>query len=235
MTRVHVVVEGPTEESFVKNVLAEVLWPRQVYLIPIILGPPGHKGGNPNYARLRKDVLLQLKQDRTAYCSTMLDFCGLGQGFPGSPLPENLPNLDKVIRIEQAVKADIIAQVPDLRPDIRFVPYLQLHEYEGLLFSDPVAFARGIYQLNLAASFQQIRSEFPTPEDINDNPNTHPSKRVLELHPSYRKPLYGALPALEVGVNAMRQECPHFRDLGRAARGVGNELVCKASWEDAGA
>jgi len=87
MTRVHVVVEGLTEESFIKDVLSQALWPRQVYLMPIIVGPPGHKGGNPNYPRVKKDIVTLLKQDSTTYCSTMLDFYGLGEGFPGLPLP----------------------------------------------------------------------------------------------------------------------------------------------------
>lgn len=212
MRRVYVVVEGQTEESFVKDVLAPVLWPRQVYLTPIILGVPGHRGGRTNYARVKKDVLVQLKQDRTAYCSTMLDLYGLGRGFPGTPLPPNLSNLNKVIHIEQAVKGDIIAQAPDLRPDVRFLPYLRLHEYEGLLFSDPVAFANGIYQSNLARQLQSIRQGFPTPEDINDGPNTAPSKRVLQVCPSYRKPLDGTRAAKAVGIDTMRRECGHFRE-----------------------
>jgi hypothetical protein len=212
MTRVHVVVEGPTEESFIKNVLAPVLWPRQVYAIPIILGPPGHKGGNTNYARVKKDVIVLLKQDATAYCTTMLDLYGLGQGFPGTPLPPNLPNLDKVTHIEQAVKADVVTQLPDRRSDVRFLPYLQLHEYEGLLFSDPGAFASGIGQPHLAQRFQKIRNSFPSPEDINDDPNTAPSKQVLGVHPAYRKIVDGTLAARAVGIQKMRQECPHFRE-----------------------
>ena len=119
MTRVCVIVEGPTEESFVNNVLAPVLWPRQVYVTPIIIGPAGHKGGNPKYTRVKEDVLKQLKQDRSGYCSTMLDFYGLGNDFPGMPLPTNLQSVDKVLRIERAVKADIVAEFPDLQP--RFV------------------------------------------------------------------------------------------------------------------
>ncbi len=211
MTRVHVVVEGPTEESFVNDALAPALWARQVYLYPIVLGVRGHKGGNPNYARVQKDVLRQLKEDRSAYCSTMLDFYGLGRGFPGMPLPANLSNLDKVVRIEQALMADIVGRIPDLRPDIRFVPYLQLHEYEGLLFSDPEAFANGIYKPNLAEHFRTIRNEFPTPEDIDDDPSTAPSKRVLKLHLSYSKRLDGPQAAQAVGIETMRRECPHFR------------------------
>jgi hypothetical protein len=149
----------------------------------------------------------------------MLDFYGLGRGFPGMPLPANLANIEKVNRIEQAVKADIVAQLPEIRADVRFLPYLQLHEYEGLLFSDPVAFARGIYAPNLAVSFQHVRNEFPTPEDINDGPDTAPSKRVIRLSPGYRKPLHGTLAALEVGVDRMRQECPHFREWAGGASG----------------
>ena len=212
MRRVHVVVEGPTEESFISSVLAPVLWPHQVYLTPTILGVPGHKGGRPNYARAKKDVVIQLKQDQTRYCSTMFDFYGLGDGFPGMPLSPNLPGLDKVRRIEEAVKADIIAEAPDLRADVRFLPYLQLNEYEGLLFSDTQAFASGIRQPHLVEPFEEIRTEFATPEDINDDPNTAPSKRVLGAYPSYRKVVDGTLAAHAVGIEKMRRECPHFRE-----------------------
>jgi len=213
VSRVYVVVEGSTEESFVKNVLAEVLWPSQVYLTPIIVGAPGHKGGRTNYARVKKDVVVLLKQHPTAYCSTMLDFFGLGRGFPGAPLSPNLPNLQKVIHIERAVREDLVAQLPDhLRPGIRFLPYLQLHEYEGLLFSDPQAFASGIGQPHLASQFESIRSGFATPEDINDDPHAAPSNRVLSAYPAYHKVLDGTLAAQAVGIEKMRQECPHFRE-----------------------
>lgn len=211
MTRVQVIVEGQSEESFVKEILAPTLWPSEIYLFPVLLGVPGHKGGRPNYARVKKDVVLQLKQDREAYCSTMFDFYGLGSGFPGTPLPPNLGNVEKVIRIEQAVKQALINELPDLRPDARFLPYLQLHEYEGLLFSDPPAFAAGIKQQHLRVQFETIRNAFATPEDINDNPNTAPSKRVLGAYPAYRKVLDGTLAAKAVGIDRMRQECPHFR------------------------
>ncbi len=157
MTRVYVVVEGATEESFVNNVLAPSLWHRHVYLQPIIVGLRGHSGGRTSYPRVKKDVLVLLKQDREAYCSTMIDLYGLGKGFPGTPLPSNLSNLAKVTRIEIAVKADIVQESDGLRSNIRFIPYLQLYEFEGLLFSDPVAFARGIYpargyQINILQS-----------------------------------------------------------------------------------
>lgn len=220
MSRVVVIVEGPTEESFVGGPLAEALWPNQVYLKPIILGIPGHKGGRTNYARVQKDLLRLLKQDRSAYCSTMIDFYGLGPGFPGAPLTSGLTNIARAERIERGILDDICGRIPDLRPDVRLIPYLSLHEYEALLFSDPAAFARGIKQPNLARSFQAIRDGFASPEDIDDSPVTAPSKRVIGIYSAYRKVIEGTLAARAVGIETMRQECAHFRWWFEKLRGL---------------
>jgi hypothetical protein len=92
------------------------------------------------------------------------------------------------------------------------VPYLQLHEFEGLLFSDPAAFASSIGQEHLTQSLQQVRDAFATPEDINDNPDHAPSKRVLRVCRTYNKVTDGVLAASSVGVERMQRECPHFRE-----------------------
>jgi hypothetical protein len=210
--RLYVVVEGQTEESFVRNALAEALWASNVHPTPILLGTPGHKGGRTSYARVKRDVVVLLKQDRSAYCSTMVDLYGLGAGFPGHPPPDNLSNIDKVWHVEQAVKDDISEELPDLRPDLRFIPYLQLHEYEAILFSDPAAFAAGINHPNLERQFQRIRDEFDSPEDINNDPETAPSKRVIAACPSYRKVIEGTQAATAVGIPTMRAQCHHFRE-----------------------
>jgi hypothetical protein len=210
VTRINVIVEGPTEESFITNVLAPSLWCLNIYVIPLVLGVPGHKGGNVNYARVKKDVILQLKQDGTAYCSTMFDLYGLGDGFPNLALASGLSGLAKATRIEQGIREDIIATIPEFRPDIRLIPYLQVHEYEALLFSDPDAFATSLGRNHLSQQLRNIRNDFLTPEEINDNPNTAPSKRVLGLYPSYQKVIEGTVAARAVGLANIRRECPHF-------------------------
>jgi len=134
-----VIVEGQTEESFVKDVLSVSLWAHGVELVPILLG---HTGGRPTYTRVAKDIRLHLSQESRAYCTTMLDFYGLGEGFPGAPVPPGLSSIAKAEHIERAVKADFCVRFPTLRPDLRLLPYIQLHEYEGLLFSDPTACRR---------------------------------------------------------------------------------------------
>lgn len=155
---------------------------------------------------------LHLKQERDAYCSTMLDYYGLGAGFPGTPVPANISTVEKAIRIEEAMKAGHLSvKSPQLRPDVRFLPYNQLHGYETLLFSDRISFAMGISQPGFANPFQRIRDSAPTPEDINDSPLTAPAKRLIAFYPKYRKVLYGTTGAHAVDIAAMRRECPHFR------------------------
>lgn len=213
MIRPFVVVEGQTEESFVRSVLADVLWASNVHPTPILLGTPGHKGGRTSYARVKRDFVVLLKQDRSAYCSTMVDLYGLGAGFPGHPPPGHLSSIDRVRHVEQAVKWDICKELPDdLRPDLRFILYLQLHEYEALLFSDPAAFAAGINHPQLERHFQRIRDEFESPEDINDDPERAPSKRVIAACPSYKKTIEGTQAAAAVGIPSMRTHCQHFRE-----------------------
>jgi len=92
----------------------------------------------------------------------------------------------------------------------RFVPFVIMHEFEGLLFSDCSAFSRAIFRPELETKLQSIRDQFATPEEINDSLETAPSKRVLRLVPGYQKPLLGVLAALEIGLARIRAECPHF-------------------------
>ena len=92
----------------------------------------------------------------------------------------------------------------------RFIPYVMMHEFEGLLFSDCRRFGAGIGREDLIPELQSIRDQFGTPEEINDSPITAPSKRILNLVPGYQKPLLGSLAALEIGLEAIRGQCPFF-------------------------
>ena len=85
-----------------------------------------------------------------------------------------------------------------------------MHEFEALLFSDCAAFAHEIGRPDLEPAFQQIRDEFESPEDINDSAVSSPSKRVERLAPGYEKPLLGILAVLEIGLDRIRAQCPHF-------------------------
>ncbi|HEV3200600.1 MAG TPA: DUF4276 family protein [Bryobacteraceae bacterium] len=77
--------------------------------------------------------------------------------------------------------------------------------------NDCAALSRLIGRLDLESSFRDIRSQFATPEEIDDSVLTAPSKRIEPLL-EYEKPLYGVLAILEIGLPRIRAECPHFAD-----------------------
>lgn len=57
---------------------------------------------------------------------------------------------------------------------------------------------------------RKIRSQFPTPEGINDNPATAPSKRIAGVILSYRKRLHGPQVAKKMSLEKIRAERPRF-------------------------
>ena len=95
----------------------------------------------------------------------------------------------------------------------RILPYVQEHEFEGLLFSDVEAFSALVdAPLESVDLLRNIRAGFETPEDINDNKATAPSRRIKKIFPHYRKRLHGPLVAMEIGLKSLRAECPRFNE-----------------------
>lgn len=210
MTRVFVICEGQTEEAFVKNVLNPDFSPEGIFLFPRLIGRPGHKGGNFKFSRLLTDLKTLLLSDRSVYCTTFFDYYGLPTSFPGKESAQQSSTPEqKSAKILTALRDRV---EDELGPDVlhRFIPYIQMHEFEGLLFSDPTAFARGLNRSNLTPDFQSIRDQFDSPEEINDSQTTAPSKRIMGVFDGYEKPLHGSMAALEIGVDVIRRECPLF-------------------------
>ncbi len=92
----------------------------------------------------------------------------------------------------------------------RFIPFLLVHEFEGLLFSDCAILSRVLNRPELEGQLSDVRDQFDTPEDINDSSDTAPSKRIERLIPRYQKPLFGNRAIQEIGLDRIRKQCPHF-------------------------
>jgi len=214
MVKVFILVEGQTEEKFVKQLLGPHLQLYGILLVVILLttkrvkNGENFKGGIISYAKIKRN-LSQLFHDSSAVAvTTLFDYYGLPNDFPGL---KSLPKLDcyqQVEHVEAAFKVDI--------NDSRLIPYLQIHEFEGLLFSSPATIATpfeeektGKYR-QLVKALQNIRQDFRTPEEINNSPETCPHRRLKQLIPSYRKVFHGVMIASKIGLEKIREECPHF-------------------------
>ena len=198
MIRIAIVVEGRTERDFVYRVLAPSLSAREVYLFPIVIG---HTGGNVSVGRLASEMAnYYWNYD---YVTSLVDFYGFrGKG-----------NLT-VQELEQRINEEVSRRVRRQQAQSRAFAYVQLHEFEGLLFSDVYAFERAPIELpdGCVDKLLSIRTDpsFPTPEDINDSPDMAPSRRIADLVPRYRKRANGSLIAEQIGLDAIRAECPRF-------------------------
>ena len=213
MPRLLVHVEGQTEETFVKEVLSEHLTPFGYESVGarLVGNPRMKRGGIRPWPGVKRDILRHLKEDHSAVAAIMVDYYGLPHDWPGrEEAPDKTSTAAKAEHVEAALLADVNEEMGDRFDPRRFVPLVMMHEFEALLFSDPDRFAQAIGKANLAQGFREIRQEFECPEDINDSPVTAPSKRIENLFPGYEKPLSGVIAVLEIGLQTMRRECPHF-------------------------
>lgn len=206
MVRLHVVAEGQTEEQFVKHVLAPSLWPHDVIPDVHCVTTGRRRGGLVKYAHLRRDLSLWMREDqnRDACFTTMVDLYRLPLDFPG--YAHSRRSADALLRaghLEAELAKDLAHP--------RFVPYIQVHEFESLLFADLAKFAVAYPDRSSEiTTLLAIRKEFTSPEHIDDGDQTAPSKRILSVLPEYDKVRGGYQIALAMGIETMRRECSHF-------------------------
>ncbi|MCD4739005.1 MAG: DUF4276 family protein [Anaerolineae bacterium] len=210
MKKVLISVEGQTEETFLQEVLQPYFRSR-LFLQPVVLktrrvpGRPANKGGSVPYPQIKQELQSLLGDGSAIAVTTMYDFYALPHDFPGyGTLPQG-KIIQKIARLEMAWADDI--------PQRRFHPYLQLHEFEALLFADPaqiVTCMNGTAEQQLALS--RIRQTFPNPEEIDDGASSSPLHRIYDVFPAYQKVIDGSLIAMAIGLPAMRNACPHFND-----------------------
>ena len=196
MIRLAVSVEGQTETEFVKRVLANHLQGKGIYPIPVALGRRG--GGNVGVERLTLEMSRLYWQFDAV--TSLVDYYGFRDKGERT-----------VDELEEHLIDQIQQKISRLWDPTKIIPYIQRHEFEGLLFSDVRAFAKlADAPPNLPDELQRIRSQFRTPEDINDNSDTAPSKRILKLMPRYKKVVAASLLVEEIGLDAIRAECHRF-------------------------
>ena len=221
MARLFVLVEGETEETFVNEVLAPHLYVNGFEAVSAkLMGNArlrSKRGGVRVWTHVKGDIVRHLRTDRKVIITTMVDYYGMPsdpakQGaWPGRHQATKLRFAKKAECVESGMATDIQKELGKQWDPARFIPFVLIHEFESLLFSDCKRFASAIGRTHLAPRLHAIRQAFKSPEEINDSPSTHPSQRILDLVPDYQKPLFGNIGALEIGFEAIRAECPHFR------------------------
>ncbi len=226
MVRLHILTEGPTEEGFVKGVLAGHLAPHNVFVFPRSIetrepkvrytphGPrviPGARGGGRSYDLVRKDLIRWFVEvvDPQARFTSMIDLYSLPKGFPGSEQLQGTPDPYRKAEIVEKALADDLG-------DYRFIPYVQLHEFEALILAAPRHLDWQYLEHDAALAALEAEVAGQEPERINDGEHTAPSKRIIKhlAGYAYEKTQVGPLVVQriveEIGMAGLTARCPHF-------------------------
>ena len=213
MARILIHVEGQTEEAFVDSVLAPRLCGFGYSLVTArLLGESRvreKRGGIKPWPVVRQGIVERLRGDPGSIASTMVDFYGLPQEWPGradATARFEFPN-----HIEQLMLADVCEEMGTGFNQSRFIPFVMLHEFEALLFSNCDLLAEAVGRPDLATSLWAIRDQFDSPEHIDDSPETAPSKRLKLLLPSYAKAVQGPKAIETIDLDSIIGQCRHFR------------------------
>lgn len=203
-------VEGQTEQAFVGAVIAPHLAGLGIDTSARLLFTNrrlGGRGGVIRYLQVRRDLERLFKQHRgdDVRFTTMIDLYGLPDDFPGFSAAQAIA--DPVARV-QCLEASFAA---DLGDD-RFIPFIQLHEFEAVLFCDLTQLVPRVEGSEYGVRALQQEVAGLQPEQINDGEATAPSKRIIRHFPIYErsKPRLGPTAAAAIGLPAIRRRCPHF-------------------------
>jgi len=215
IARLHFTVEGQTEEAFVNNVLGPHLASFSVYAdVRRVLMSRKHgrefRGGLRDYERVKKDISNWINEDNNpdSFFTTMLDLYALPQDFPDyNEAKKNSGHINKVNCIESAFGRDINFH--------RFIPYIQLYEFETILLVNPQYLSDYFPDPSRARAVNTIVEmvkPFQTPEEINDDIRSSPSHRIIAEIPEYKdmKQSIGPIIAGKIGLPRIRKACPHF-------------------------
>lgn len=207
MIRIIIIGEGPTEQVFCNDVLQPVFSVQNKYIeTPKI---KKSQGGIVPWSYLKKQIELHLK-DTSVYVTTLIDYYGI---YPYHEFPKweeakaIVSKSERITFLEQAMLEDIGEPVR-----YRFIPYIQLHEFEALLFSDISVIKNNFADAEFSDHAYLVETDavFANPEDINDGKTTAPSKRLQRIIGDYSKVVYGSLLAQEIGLDKIREKCPRF-------------------------
>lgn len=209
MKRLYIICEGPTEQEFCHAMLAPYLGSKGIQVITPLIKKSG--GGIVAWDILKKQIEGTLA-DTEGTVTTLIDYYGIKpiHAFPNWTTVQAVGNrIDKMDQLETAMQADIRADRKQ-----RFIPYVQLHEFEGLLFNNLAAFTQTFEdtELHNVREIEDIINRHQNPEMINDGAQTAPSKRLANLIKGYNKVVYGNILAEEIGLPQMRSKSVRFNE-----------------------
>jgi hypothetical protein len=208
------IVEGETEQTFVRDQLAGHLALHNTIVWPVLPGRHRNHGGVKKWEVARNDIIRTLKEGR--YCSTMFDYYAMPGDWPGRTTAVGMVWNERATHVESMIHDDIVNAMGGKFDPKYFIPYVQLHEFEALAFANIEVMAGVLVPIGrrdietLIRSFAKILVDTGQPEAIDDGYETCPSRRIARIVPAFRKRAQSPIITSRIGMDVLRTECQHF-------------------------
>lgn len=215
MKKFFIVTEGQSETNFVNRVMVPYFASRCI-LLPITVVTKTdsrhgktYKGGVANYGQIRNTLLKTLAsaaKNTNTYVTTMFDFYRLPADVPGVSVAEKEKDpYDKVHIIEQEILKK------EGYGGNFFFPYIELHEFEAMIFSDITKLEEAYFEEDLTALKECVKAQ-SNPELINGGAETAPSKRIINCINCFDKANVGVDVLEKIGIENISGKCLHFAE-----------------------
>jgi len=213
MKRIFIIVEGETEERFVRRILYPHFINLGIHLEPelwVTNRKTGSAGGGRSFDLIENHLRRRIQRystDTNVYISTMIDLYRF-------PRQGNTVYDEDVILANSGINKKTLLEEKLYRrfSFYRFIPYIQLHEFEALLYSDISKLVLFYTDKQYEISQLACATIGISPEDINDRIETSPSHRIIDTIPVFekQKATVGPTIADAIGLNLIREKCPEF-------------------------
>ncbi len=210
MKRILTYVEGETEEAFLKRLIHPHLLNMGLFIIPTIattkrvINGPDHKGSYVPFSKARKEIKQLLADSDAVAVTSMLDFYGLPNDYPGK---DDMPAGNCYTRVRH-----LESELGNAIDNSKFIPYLSLHEFEALVLVSPDEIVSAFPGENIRDNLKTITQAAHSPEEVNEVEQSHPSARLMNLIPTYGKKTSGPIICERIGLPEIRNACPHFNE-----------------------
>lgn len=208
MRRLHILCEGQTEETVVRETLGpHFTVPGKVCVTYSVLktkrsaSGQASRGGVSTWPKIRTDLRNLLRDSSITVLTTMIDYYGVPDDTPGMvDCPTGTP-WERVAHVERAVGTAV--------GDPRFLPHFVLHETESWVLACDEVLELVTGDPKLPEEVRTVVAEAGGPELVDGGRDTAPSKRLERLYPGYRKTSDGPDAIALAGLAHIRTRCPH--------------------------
>ena len=206
------IVEGDSESEFVKRILTPFLNSFQIFdVLPIKITKKGGGHGVDNIEHFKNTIRPILSYNNEPVITTFIDHYGLNS-------QKKLPGYDECVKKPIALRLEMMENkldevVQSIKPYRFFVPYIQQHEFETLLFANPEQ-GFDLEDEKIKEEIISLCNSVESIENINDTPQGAPSVRLNEIFArfgkKYQKGVEGMYIAELTTIEKMFEKCPRF-------------------------